>query len=148
MDSAGDQDVRHAVASQGVPLGHQQQELTEIWQGITTMFQHYPAIFQHLDLTQADQAAASASAAPVEMEAPASRRPDSRLISPTPYTSEPTSCNSFLSQCYLTFSLPASCFCSDALDGHRQGVGNGLMGQQTCVLQINRGFSKGALKGV
>ncbi len=54
-----------------------------------------------------------AAAAPDLEEAAPPRRSEPRLNPPAPYSGEPTSCRSFLSQCSLTFSLQPSCFPTD-----------------------------------
>ncbi len=54
-----------------------------------------------------------AVAAPDLEETSPPRRSEPHLNPPAPYSCEPTSCRSFLSQCSLTFSLQPSCFPTD-----------------------------------
>ncbi len=113
MDSAGDLEIRHALAQQGILLGRQQEEIQASHQALNSLSQQLTAISQRLDQLQIDPSMDPAAAAPDLEEAAPPRRSEPRLNPPAPYSGEPTSCRSFLSQCSLTFSLQPSCFPTD-----------------------------------
>ncbi len=113
MDSAGDLEIRHALAQQGILLGRQQEEIQVSHQALNSLSQQLTAISQRLDQLQIDPSMDPAAAAPDLEEAAPPRRSEPRLNPPAPYSGEPTSCRSFLSQCSLTFSLQPSCFPTD-----------------------------------
>ncbi len=113
MDSAGDLEIRHALAQQGILLGRQQDEIQASHQALTRLSQQLTVITQRLDQIQIDPSVVPAVAAPAFEETSPPRRSEPRLNPPAPYSGEPTSCRSFLSQCSLTFSLQPSCFPTD-----------------------------------
>ncbi len=110
MDSAGDHEIRHALAQQGILLGRQQDEIQASHQALTRLSQQLTVITQRLDQIQVGPSVDPAVAAPAVEETSPQRRSEPRLNPPAPYSGEPTSCRSFLSQCSLTFSLQPSCF--------------------------------------
>ncbi len=110
MDSAGDQEIRHALAQQGILLGRQQDEIQASHQALARLSQQLTVITQRLDQIQVGPSVDPAVAAPAFEETSPQHRSEPRLNPPAPYSGEPTSCRSFLSQCSLTFSLQPSCF--------------------------------------
>ncbi len=98
------------IAQQGILLGRQQDEIQASHQALTRLSQQLTVITQRLDQIQVGPSVDPAVAAPAFEEASPLRRSEPRLNPPAPYSGEPTSCRSFLSQCSLTFSLQPSCF--------------------------------------
>ncbi len=113
MDSAGDLEIRYALTQQGILLGRQQEEIQASHQALTSLSQQLTAISQRLDQIQIGPSMDPAAATLDVEEASPPRRSEPRLNPPAPYSGEPTSCRSFLSQCSLTFSLQPSCFPTD-----------------------------------
>ncbi len=113
MDSAGDHEIRHALAQQGILLRRQQEQIQASHQALTSLSQQLTAITQRLDQIQIGPSMDPAVAATDLEETSPPRRSEPHLNPPAPYSGEPTSCRSFLSQCSLTFSLQPSCFPTD-----------------------------------
>uniref|UniRef100_A0A9J8BR74 ribonuclease H n=1 Tax=Cyprinus carpio carpio TaxID=630221 RepID=A0A9J8BR74_CYPCA len=103
MDSAEETELRRALLQQGSLLGRQQEEIAASRRAYSEISLQLNQLAERLDQLQA-----SPSAAPSVPPAP--RHAEPRLNPPAPYSGEPNSCRSFLSQCSLTFTLQPSCF--------------------------------------
>ncbi len=108
MDSAGDLEICHALAQQGILLGLQQDEIQASHQALTSLSQQLTVITQRLDQIQIGPSMDPAIAAPDLEETSPPGRSEPHLNPPAPYSGEPTSYHSFLSQCSLTV-LPTGC---------------------------------------
>ncbi len=64
MDSAGDLEIHHALAQQGILLGRQQDEIQASHQALTRLSQQLTVITQRLDQIQIDPSVIPAVAAP------------------------------------------------------------------------------------
>uniref|UniRef100_A0A8C1LRZ5 Gypsy retrotransposon integrase-like protein 1 n=1 Tax=Cyprinus carpio TaxID=7962 RepID=A0A8C1LRZ5_CYPCA len=110
MDSAEDIDVLRILRQQGTLLGRQQEEITASRHAFSELSLQLTQLTERLDRLQIIPPATPVVQPPSEPESVASRHAEPRLNPPAPYSGEPNSCRSFLSQCSLTFSLQPSCF--------------------------------------
>ncbi|XP_051578259.1 uncharacterized protein fas isoform X2 [Myxocyprinus asiaticus] len=111
---------RNAIAQQGALLGPQQEELAASNQAVRDMAGQMAALttlVQQLRLSPNTGSAttnAEAAAAPHPAVSTISRHSEPHLNHPPPYSGEPNTCRSFLSQCALAFSLQPSAFPSES----------------------------------
>ncbi len=106
MDSAEEIELRRALSQQGILLGRQQEELEASRRAYAEVSLQLNQLVERLDQLQVSS---SASPGPGP-EGAVPRHAEPRLNPPAPYSGEPNSCRSFLSQCSLIFALQPSCF--------------------------------------
>ncbi|KAL0171008.1 hypothetical protein M9458_035604, partial [Cirrhinus mrigala] len=105
MDSAEETELRRALSQQGVLLGRQQEELEASRNAYAQVSLQLSQLVERLDQLQVSASAAQAAAPVPGPERAVSRHAEPRLNPPAPYSGEPNSCRSFLSQCSLVFAL-------------------------------------------
>ncbi len=110
MDSAEETELRRALSQQGVLLGRQQEELAASRRAYVEVSLQLNQLGERLDQLQASPSVDRASTSAPGPEGTVPRHAELRLNPPAPYSGEPNSCRSFLSQCSLIFALQPSCF--------------------------------------
>ncbi len=110
MDSAEETELRRALSQQGVLLGRQQEELAASRRAYAEVSLQLNQLVERLDQLQASPSVDRASTSAPGPEGAIPRHAEPRLNPPAPYSGEPNSCRSFLSQCSLIFALQPSCF--------------------------------------
>ncbi len=99
--------MRRALMQQGVLLGRHQEEITasrRVYSEISLQLSQLVERFDRLHTSP------SGTTSPPDQDGTSNRHAEPRLNPPAPYSGEPNTCRSFLSQCSLTFSLQPSCF--------------------------------------
>ncbi len=99
--------MRRALMQQGVLLGRHQEEITasrRVYSEISLQLNQLVERFDQLHTSP------SVATSPPDRDGTINRLAEPRLNPPAPYSGEPNTCRSFLSQCSLTFSLQPSCF--------------------------------------
>ncbi len=99
--------MRRALMQQGVLLGRHQEEITasrRVYSEISLQLNQLVERFDRLHTSP------SVATSPPDQDGTINRHAEPRLNPPAPYSGEPNTCRSFLSQCSLTFSLQPSCF--------------------------------------
>ncbi len=99
--------MRRALMQQGVLLGRHQEEITasrRVYSEISLQLNQLVERFDRLHTSP------SGTTSPPDQDGTSNRHAEPRLNPPAPYSGEPNTCRSFLSQCSLTFSLQPSCF--------------------------------------
>ncbi len=99
--------MRRALMQQGVLLGRHQEEITasrRVYSEISLQLNQLVERFDRLHTSP------SVATSPPDQDGTSNRHAEPRLNPPAPYSGEPNTCRSFLSQCSLTFSLQPSCF--------------------------------------
>lgn len=113
MDSADELELRRAIAQQGILLGRQQEDLSASHHAMTEMSRQLAEVTQRLKQLQPHPPMVPSTPGLPDTEVATPHRSEPRLNPPAPYSGEPNSCRSFLSQCSLTFSLQPSCFLTE-----------------------------------
>ncbi len=107
MDTAEEDEMRRALMQQGVLLVRHQEEITasrRVYSEISLQLNQLVERFDRLHTSP------SVATSPPDQDGTSNRHAEPRLNPPAPYSGEPNTCRSFLSQCSLTFSLQPSCF--------------------------------------
>ncbi len=110
MHSAEETELRRALSQQGILLGRQQEELAASRRAFAEVSLQLNQLGERLDQLQASPSVDRASTSVPGPEGAVPRHAEPRLNPPAPYSGEPNSCRSFLSQCSLVFALQPSCF--------------------------------------
>ncbi|KAI7808332.1 Pol polyprotein [Triplophysa rosa] len=103
MESAGSDSLRSALAQQGVMLGQQSTRFSSTVQEVGAINTHISKLAARLDELRLGAAAAAASR----------REPEPHANNPPTYDGEPNSCQAFLSQCALVFTLQPRRYASE-----------------------------------
>ncbi len=99
--------MRRALMQQGVLLGHHQEEITASRSAYSEISLQLNRLVERFDQLHPSPSVATP---PPDQDGTINRHAEPRLNPPAPYSGEPNTCRSFLSQCSLTFSLQPSCF--------------------------------------
>ncbi len=109
MDSAEETALRRALLQQGVLLGRQQEELAASRRAYAEVSLQLNQLGERLDQLQASPSVDRTSSSTLGPEGTVPRHTDP----PAPYSGEPNSCRSFLSQSSQIFALQPSCFLTE-----------------------------------
>ncbi len=99
--------MRRALMQQGVLLGRHQEEITASRCAFSEISLQLNQLVERFDRLHTSPSVATP---PPDQDGMINRHAEPRFNPPAPYSGEPNTCHSFLSQCSLTFSLQPSCF--------------------------------------
>ncbi len=110
MDSAEEAKLHRALSQQSMLLGRQQEELKASRHAYSQVSLQLNQLVERMDRLQVSLPAVRAATPAQGPEGAVHRYAEPRLNPPTPYSGEPSSCRSFLSQFSLIFTLQPSGF--------------------------------------
>ncbi len=110
MDLAEETELHRALSQQGVLLGWQQEEPVASRCTYAEVSLQLNQLVERLDQLQVSPSTDRASTSAPGSEVAVPHHAEPRFNPLAPYTGEPKSCRSFLSQCSLMFTLQPSCF--------------------------------------
>ncbi len=110
MDSAEEAELRRALSQQSMLLGRQQEELEASRRAYLQVSFQMNRLVERMDRLQVSLPAVRGATPAHGPEGTVHRYVEPWLNPPTPYSGEPSSCRSFLSQCSLIFTLQPSSF--------------------------------------